>query len=140
MGEILRVCIQPGWKKGKRITFPEMGDEALDVVPADIVFIIDEKPHGVFTREENDLIVTKRISLMQALAGFKVHLRTLDGRELAIDVDDVVHPGYEKVIAGEGMPVTDRSQRGNLRIRFVTVFPAKLTATQKSAVRRIFTG
>ncbi|CAA7410181.1 unnamed protein product [Spirodela intermedia] len=139
--EILPVDIRRGWKKGTRITFPEKGDEALDFVPADIVFIIDEKPHGVFTREDNDLVFTKRISLAEALTGFTVRLTTLDGRELAVDVDDVVHPGYEKVVAGEGMPVgKDSSRRGNLRIRFVTVFPAKLTATQKSVVRRMFTG
>ncbi|CAA6672970.1 unnamed protein product [Spirodela intermedia] len=139
--EILPVDIRRGWKKGTRITFLEKGDEALDFVPADIVFIIDEKPHGVFTREENDLVFTKRISLAEALTGFTVRLTTLDGRELAVDVDDVVHPGYEKVVAGEGMPVAkDSSRRGNLRIRFVTVFPAKLTATQKSVVRQMFTG
>ncbi|CAA6671530.1 unnamed protein product [Spirodela intermedia] len=59
---------EPGWKKGTKITFSEKGNEQPNVIPADLVFIIDEKPHEVFTREGNDLVTTQKISLAEALA------------------------------------------------------------------------
>ncbi|KAJ0989377.1 hypothetical protein J5N97_007733 [Dioscorea zingiberensis] len=65
--EILTIDIKPGWKKGTKITFPEKGNEMPYVIPADIVFIVDEKPHSLYTREGNDLIVTQKVSLVEAL-------------------------------------------------------------------------
>ncbi|RRT79380.1 hypothetical protein B296_00014262 [Ensete ventricosum] len=117
--EILTIDIKPGWKKGTKITFPEKGNESPNVIPADIVFIIDEKPHDVFTREGNDLIVTQKISLVEALTGYTVHLTTLDGRSLTIPIISIIHPGYEEVVSREGMPIPkDPSRKGNLRIKF----------------------
>ncbi|ONK71665.1 uncharacterized protein A4U43_C04F11090 [Asparagus officinalis] len=62
MEEILTIDIKPGWKKGTKITFPEKGNEQHNLIPADLVFIIDERPHGIFKREGNDLFYTTIIS------------------------------------------------------------------------------
>ena len=134
--------IKPGCEKGKRFIFEEMGNEELHVIPGDLIFIVDEKPHSIFTREGNDLIMTKKITLVEALAGVTFFVETLDGRKLKVVLEHVIHPGYEKIVFGEGMPVASKGSyhRGNLRIRFVTEFPEKLTAAQKVAVRRLFAG
>ncbi|BBH00922.1 DNAJ heat shock family protein [Prunus dulcis] len=95
--EILTIEIKPGWKKGTKITFPEKGNEQGNVIPADLVFIIDEKPHSTFTRDGNDLVVTQKISLAEALTGYTVHLTALDGRTLAIPINNVIHPDYEEL-------------------------------------------
>nr|CAD1839228.1 unnamed protein product [Ananas comosus var. bracteatus] len=136
--EILTIDIKPGWKKGTKITFPEKGNEAPHIIPADIVFIIDEKPHDVFTREGNDLIVTQKVSLVEALTGYTVHLTTLDGRNLTIPINSIIHPGYEEVVPREGMPIPkDPSKKGNLRIKFNIKFPSRLTSEQKAGIKRL---
>lgn len=136
--EILTIDIKPGWKKGTKITFPEKGNEQPNVIPADLVFIIDEKPHGVFTREGNDLVVTQKISLAEALTGYTAHITTLDGRRLTIPINNVIHPEYEEVVAREGMPMPkDPSRKGNLRIKFKIKFPTRLTAEQKSGIKKL---
>ncbi|KAG9447798.1 hypothetical protein H6P81_013926 [Aristolochia fimbriata] len=137
--EILTIEVKPGWKKGTKITFPEKGNEQPNVIPADLVFIIDEKPHDVFTREGNDLVVTQKISLVEALTGYTVHLTALDGRKLTIPINNVViHPNYEEVVPREGMPIPkEPSRRGNLRIKFDVKFPSRLTADQKAGIKRL---
>ncbi|KAM7498034.1 hypothetical protein LguiA_022448 [Lonicera macranthoides] len=136
--EILTINIKPGWKKGTKITFPEKGNEQPNVIPADLIFIIDEKPHSVFTRDGNDLVVTQRISLAEALTGYTVHLTTLDGRNLTIPVTNVIHPDYEEVVPREGMPIPkDPTKRGNLRIKFNIRFPTRLTTDQKAGIKRL---
>ncbi|CAA6671529.1 unnamed protein product [Spirodela intermedia] len=136
--EILTIEVKPGWKKGTKITFSEKGNEQPNGIPADLVFIIDEKPHEVFTREGNDLVTTQKISLAEALAGCTVQLRTLDGRQLTVPVTAVVHPAYEEVVPREGMPLPkDPSKRGNLRIRFAIRFPTRLTAHQKKGIKKL---
>lgn len=136
--EILTIDIKPGWKKGTKITFPEKGNEQPNVIPADIIFIIDEKSHGVFTRDGNDLIATQKISLVEALTGYTVHLTTLDGRTLTIPINNVIHPNYEEVVPREGMPLPkDPTKKGNLRIKFNIKFPTRLTAEQKAGIKRL---
>lgn len=136
--EILTIDIKPGWKKGTKITFPEKGNEEPNVVPADLVFIIDEKPHSVFTRDGNDLVINQKISLAEALTGYTVHLTTLDGRKLTIPINNVIHPNYEEVVPREGMPIPkDPSKRGNLRIKFNIKFPTRLTAEQKTGIKTL---
>ncbi|KAK8457248.1 hypothetical protein SEVIR_3G149800v4 [Setaria viridis] len=136
--EILTIDVKPGWKKGTKITFPEKGNETPNTIPADLVFIIDEKPHPVFTRDGNDLVVTQKIPLAEALTGYTAHLTTLDGRSLTVPISSVIHPGYEEVVRGEGMPIPkEPSRKGNLRIKFDIKFPSRLTADQKSGVKRL---
>lgn len=136
--EILSIEIKPGWKKGTKITFPEKGNEQPGMIPADLVFVIDEKPHSTFTRDGNDLVVTQKISLAEALTGYTVHLTTLDGRNLTIPINNVIHPSYEEVLPREGMPIPkEPSRRGNLRIKFNIKFPARLTAEQKAGIKKL---
>ncbi|KDP24444.1 hypothetical protein JCGZ_25008 [Jatropha curcas] len=136
--EILAIEIKPGWKKGTKITFPEKGNEQRGVKPSDLVFIIDEKPHSVFKRDGNDLIVTQKISLVEALTGYTAQVTTLDGRNLSIPINCIISPTYEEVVKGEGMPIPkEPSKKGNLRIKFNIKFPSKLTAEQKTGIKRL---
>ncbi|CAI0385328.1 unnamed protein product [Linum tenue] len=137
--EIINIDIKAGWKKGTKITFTEKGNEQPGIIPADLVFVIDEKPHRVFTRDGNDLVVSQKISLAEALTGYTAHLTTLDGRSLTIPVKNVIHPTYEEVVTGEGMPIPkDPPRRGNLRIKFSIRFPARLTSEQKAGIKKLF--
>ena len=109
-----------------------------NVIPADLVFIIDEKPHNMFTRDGNDLVVTQKISLAEALTGYTVHLTTLDGRNLTIPVNNTIHPNYEEVVPKEGMPIPkEPTKRGNLRIKFNIKFPSRLTSEQKAGIKKL---
>lgn len=138
--EILAIEIRPGWKKGTKITFPEKGNEQRGVIPSDLVFIIDEKPHAVFKRDGNDLVVTQKISLAEALTGYTAQITTLDGRSLTIPVNSVISPTYEEVVKGEGMPIPkEPTRKGNLRIKFDIKFPTRLTSDQKKGIKLLLT-
>eukprot|EP00898_Chlorokybus_atmophyticus_P004589 jgi/Chlat1/5130/Chrsp33S05132 len=136
--EVLTIEVKPGWKKGTKITFPEKGDEIPGTTPADIVFEIDEKPHETFQRDGNDLIYTVTAPLASALTGVTVPVTTLDNRQLKVQVTDIISPGYEKVVRGEGMPIKNRpGEKGNLRIKFNVRFPQRLTDRQKDEIKRV---
>ncbi|XP_068647800.1 uncharacterized protein [Aristolochia californica] len=139
--EILTIDVKPGWEKGTKITFPDKGNESVNQLPADLVFVIDERPHEIFKRDGNDLIMNHRITLGEALGGTTVNLSTIDGRNLSIPLNDVVSPGFEYVIAKEGMPVVNEpGKRGNLRVKFDVKFPSRLKPDQKVTVKHILGG
>ncbi|KAH9606855.1 hypothetical protein KSS87_020263 [Heliosperma pusillum] len=136
--EVLAIDIKPGWKKGTKITFPDKGNQESGLQPGDLIFVIDEKPHLTFQRDGNDLVVNEKISLVEALTGKTVNLTTLDGRNLNIEVSDIVKPGHEVVIPGEGMPISkDPRQKGNLKIKFDVKFPSRLSSDQKADIKRV---
>ncbi|MCO5596020.1 hypothetical protein L7F22_050074 [Adiantum nelumboides] len=136
--EFLTINIKPGWKRGTKITFPEKGNEQPGVVPADLIFVIDEKPHDVFKRDGNDLIMSRDISLAEALGGSTVSVSLLNGRILNVPLTEIIYPDYEKVILKEGMPIAkEHNKKGNLRIKFDIKFPTRLSADQRSSIKKI---
>eukprot|EP00775_Hariotina_reticulata_P009080 gene9080-9250_t len=137
--EILEVNIKPGWKKGTKVTFPKKGDERPGHIAADMVFVIEEKPHARFKRDGDDLLLQKRLSLSEALCGCEFAVQTLDNRVLTISTrDEIIQPQSTKIIRGEGMPISKfPGQKGNLVIKFDVVFPRQLNSSQKEQIRML---
>ncbi|KAK9860385.1 hypothetical protein WJX84_006628, partial [Apatococcus fuscideae] len=134
--EPLEVNAKPGHKKGTKFTFAEKGDEGPGRRAADVVIVIDERPHPVFTREGNDLHYTYRLPLADALCGPTMRVPTLDGRQLDVVMEGVAHPHAVKVVRGEGMPISKSpGTKGDLRIHFDIAFPKSLSPQQKAAIR-----
>merc|ERR1712028_152528 len=134
----LNIQVKPGWKKGTKITFPKEGDEAPGVTPADVVFVLVEKDHNSFIRESNNLVYTAEVPLVEALTDSAVQVPTLDNRILSIPCNEVISPGYRKVIGGEGMPLSkDPSQRGDMHITFDISFPAYLSEEKREQLKTL---
>ncbi|KAF9476227.1 DnaJ-domain-containing protein [Pholiota conissans] len=149
--KVLEITIQPGWKTGTKVRFPRAGNEqALTGEAQDLVFVVEEKPHEVFSRDGNDLKAKLRIPLVEALAGppagvakLSKTLELLDGRKLQIAVPQgVVKPGQTMLISGEGMPVRKDGavkSKGDLTVVWDVVFPDRLTPKQKEDLRKALT-
>ena len=142
--QILEINVLPGWKSGTKVRFPRAAGENPTGESQDLVFVVEEKPHERFTRSGNDLTVSQKLSLVEALAGEegrKVTVEHLDGRRLQVSVPPgVVRPGQETKIYGEGMPVRKEGQvhsKGNLIVKWVIVFPDRLTSSQKEGIKKV---
>ncbi|GLT49744.1 hypothetical protein SLA2020_232780 [Shorea laevis] len=139
--EILIIEVKPGWKKGTKITFPEKGNQEPGIIPADLIFVVEEKPHALYRRDGNDLVVNQELTLLEALTGKTLDLTTLDGRNLMIPLTDIVKPGAEVVVPNEGMPISrEPGRKGNLRIKIDVKYPSRLTSEQKSDLKRVLGG
>lgn len=73
--------------------------------PSDIVFEIVELPHPAFERRETHLHVTVKLTLQEALLGFKKKIKHLDGHFVKIEKNGVTQPEEVQRISGEGMPL-----------------------------------
>lgn len=134
----LTITVKPGWKRSTKVTFPSEGDAGPNIVPADIVFEVNELPHKLFTREGTNLVFISEITLADALVGTIVNVPTLDGRTLSVSCPEIISPGYQKSIPGEGMPLSKTPNiRGNLLIRFKVSFPQHLSEPQKTVIKKV---
>ncbi|XP_071787964.1 dnaJ homolog subfamily A member 1-like [Asterias amurensis] len=124
--KILEVHIDKGMKDGQKITFSGEGDQEPGLEPGDMIIVLEEKPHKLFKRKGTDLIINKKIDLVEALCGFKHIIKTLDDRELVITshAGDVIKHDDVKVVRNEGMPIyRSPFEKGRLIIHFEVDFP-----------------
>ncbi|KAI0986625.1 hypothetical protein GJ496_002810 [Pomphorhynchus laevis] len=132
--KVLTIEVKPGWKSGTKITFPQEGDQSPDAIPADVTFIIRDKPHPLFERKDSNLIYKKKISLRDALCGTTVYVPTLDNRKHELRIQDVIGTHTTRTIPNEGLPNSKTEKRGDLIVTFDIVFPDTLTKEQKKVV------
>ncbi|KAM4677765.1 dnaJ homolog subfamily B member 1 isoform 1-T2 [Discoglossus pictus] len=136
--KILTIQVKKGWKEGTKITFPREGDETHTNIPADIVFVLKDKPHSVFKREGSDVVYQAKISLREALCGCSINIPTLDSRNIPLAFKDIVRPGTKRRITGEGLPFPKSpDQRGDLIVEFDIRFPERLPAASREILERV---
>lgn len=125
----LTVNVKPGWKAGTRITFQKQGDQYPNKIPADIVFIIRDKPHPTFVREGSDIKYNARVTLKQALTGTSIQVPTLANEPVTLNFqNEIIKPSTTRRLQGHGLPFPkEPSRRGNLIVTFDIKFPEHLT-------------
>jgi len=123
--KVLEVHIDKGMRDGQRITFRGEADQAPNTTPGDVEIIIDEKPHPVFKRKEDDLIAEVEIDLVTALTGGVIPIEHFDSRALLIQVapGEVIKPNAIKLVPGFGMPSVRYHNPGDLILSIKVSFP-----------------
>jgi len=123
--------IEKGVKHGHKLTFPDQGNEFVDMRASDISFVVIEIPHPRFKREGDNLRAVVEITLQEALLGFEKTLEHLDGHKVTLKRDFITQPGDVEKIKGEGMPQhTYSSYHGDLFVEYKVKLPTKLSAEQ----------
>ena len=146
--KILEVLIEKGMKHNQKIVFRGMADEKPNMEPGNINFIIQEKEHEVFKRKGADLLVTKTLSLNEALCGFEWKINHLDSREVIIrsKPGEIIKPEadsarpFVKIVPGEGMPSHGNPfVKGDLYVLFRVEFPedGDLQPDQIEALKKV---
>lgn len=131
--KILTITVKPGWKAGTKITFAREGDQIPGKIPADIAFVIRDKPHPLFKREGSNIVYTYKVPLREALCGTVAQIPTLDGKKVGLQMlDEVIKPTTVKRLQGYGLPFPkDPSRKGDLIIKFEVLFPDRLSQSTK---------
>lgn len=137
--KVLNIVVKPGWKAGTKITFQKEGDQAPGKIPADIIFIIRDKPHPYFKREGSDIKYSAKVSLKQALCGTTVQVPTLSGEKIPVNTQgEIIKPNTVKRINGKGLPFPkEPSKRGDLLVAFDIKFPDSLLSGTKELLSEI---
>jgi DnaJ family protein A protein 2 len=124
--KFLQLFIDKGMHNNQKIVFSGEGDQLPGIEPGDIIFVLQQKEHAIFSRDGDDLHMEKKLKLSEALCGFCFLLTHLDGRFLLIksNENEIIKPGDVKYINGEGMPqYKNPFEKGRLIIKFDVEFP-----------------
>ena len=101
---------------------------ALPQIPPDIIVIVKEAKHPVFTRKDDDLHTKMEITLRESLLGFTKTITQLDGHKILVTREGTTRPGQVIAVADEGMPKFNfPSEAGNLYIKVSVKYPEAIT-------------
>jgi len=106
--EILEVHVPKGAPNGHKLVYNEKANEIPDGDAGDVIITVVETPHEVFKRKGDDLYLSRKISLSDALCGFEMEVKHLDGRVLIVKSKpgDVIKPvAYDPF--DEGAPAAE---------------------------------
>ncbi|GLT58592.1 hypothetical protein SLA2020_314710 [Shorea laevis] len=71
-----------------------------------------------------------------ALTGCSLSVPLFGGETMSLSIEDIIYPGHEKVIQGQGM-TNAKGRRSDQRATFLVQFPVELTDQQRSEVYTI---
>lgn len=125
--EDITINVQSGWRENTRIKFHNKGDVYPNRDPADIIFIVKQKPHNIFTRDDNDLVTTIEINTNDIKNVIKREIPGIDGEPLSITIpkNTIKDSNYVYTIPKRGMPIRKEGKnigRGDVLVKFLIKF------------------
>ncbi|WP_338793043.1 DnaJ C-terminal domain-containing protein [Bernardetia sp. Wsw4-3y2] len=128
----IRLKLKEGIADGQKLKLGAKGEKDEDIV---VVVEIDENKD--FTREENDLHTTAKVSLYEAMLGGKISVPTMKGKILFPIAAETAN-GKVFRIKGKGMPVYNQAgQFGDLYIKIEVELPQNLSPREKELFQEL---
>ena len=132
----IEVNIPAGIDDGQTISKPGGGNAGVNGGPAgDLLVTVIVRPHPLFERDGNSVLLNQEISFSQAALGADIEVPTIDGK-VKLKIPEGTQPDSTFRLRGKGIPNLRGSGRGD---QFVTVsvkVPKNLTGSQKELLRQ----
>jgi DnaJ-class molecular chaperone len=133
----IELPIKPGMKQGARFTFKNLGSEEPGFEPADMVFVLRERPHKRFKREADDLVTKVDVPLRDALVGGSVRVEALDGRLVRVPFGPLADTSTTTVLPDEGLPNPKTGIKGSMVVGFNVKLPPPGSEQRRKAVESL---
>jgi len=136
--ETITVDIPQGITENEIIVLRNKGNMLNENIIGDIKICVNILENDTFKRMGNDLIYQKKMSLKEALCGFTLEIKHLNGKILNMNNivnPAIIKPGYKKVVQNMGM--IRNLQTGNLIIEFEILFPDKFDESQINILKQV---
>jgi len=136
--ENVSVKIPKGIKAGQKLRLAGKGSPSpYGGPPGDLLLIINEQSHPVFTRDGNNLIVEQKIPFSKACLGSEISIKSLEGKELKVKVPAGIQQQAKLRLKGHGLPAGKKGGRGDIYVKFLVNIPKKLSEEQKKIIQEL---
>lgn len=135
--ETIYVDIPQGMNSGDTLLLPNMGN-SVEGNSGDLKIVVQIENTTKFIRNGLDLHYQVPISLKDALCGFSLEIKHLNGKVLSLNNKEnntVIKPNHKKTVPNLGMVKGENT--GNLVIEFLVEFPEELNRVQIDQLREI---
>jgi molecular chaperone DnaJ len=133
----VKVRIPPGIESNQRLRIRNEGNPGTNGGPrGDLYLLIQVEQSEHFERDGADLHLPLHVHFTRAALGGQVRVPTLDGEE-EVRLPQGTEHGHRITLRGKGLPVLNRSQRGDMHVHILIDFPKKLSSRQKELIEEL---
>jgi molecular chaperone DnaJ len=130
----VKVTVPPGVNTGNYLTITGKGHAGRRGGSAgDAQIVMEEQPHAVFERENDDVYMNATVDFPTAALGSEIEVQTLYGKE-NVKIEPGTQPGSLIRLKGKGIPHLNSRGKGDQFIRFNVYVPNSLSSKEKSIV------
>jgi len=127
----LSVTIPAGIETGMRLRLSHEGEHGMNGgPPGDLYVAVTVKPHPVFTRKGNDILIDLPIHFATATLGGKVEVPTLKGKT-SVKIPEGTQHDRTLRLKGIGAPALKGNHTGDQLVRIKIQIPTKLSTRQR---------
>lgn len=131
----INVKIPAGVDNGTRVRMAGEGESGTMGGPrGDLYVYIHVKPHKIFRREGNDVVMEIPLSFSQAALGDEIDIDTLDGKA-KLKIPEGTQSGTVFRLRGKGIVDLHGYGRGDQMVHVKVLTPTKLTEKQKALLK-----
>jgi molecular chaperone DnaJ len=98
---------------------------------------LNVKPHDVFRRDQDDLLVDLELHFAQVALGDEVEVPTIDGEPHTVRIPAGTQTGEVFVVRGKGVPHLRGGGRGDMIVTASVLTPRNLTKEQKDLLKQL---
>lgn len=125
-GGALEVRIPKGTKDGQTLRLRGKGEPGFGGGPAgDALITLSVRPHPLFRREGNDILITLPITIDEAILGAKVETPTIDGT-VKLTIPKGANSGQTLRLRGRGVTLPGGKERGDQMVELRIAAPPKI--------------
>lgn len=134
----IKVKIPAGISSGQTMEITNKGEAGKDGGQNGSLFVtVNILDHEYFKREGNNIECEMPISIVQAVLGDRINVKTLDG-ESKIEIPIGTQPGEIFKIKGKGVPyLSNKDQRGDFVVKTTISVPKKINSKEKELFKKI---
>jgi molecular chaperone DnaJ len=132
----LAIKIPAGIDDGANIRLSGEGEAGrYGAPPGDLYIEVNVRPHKLFKREGNDIILQCNLNIAQAALGAELEVPTVDGSQATLKVPSGTQHGKSFRIKGQGVPYLRGSGRGDMVVQADVQVPTNMSDEQKRLLK-----
>lgn len=133
----MKVSIPAGVDDGNQIRMMGEGQPGANGGPNGNFYLdVDVAPHKFFQRNGSDIYLDLEINMAQAALGDEITLPTVDG-DVKLRIPPGTQPGRVFRLKDKGVPIVNRSDRGNQMVTVNVQIPTNLNKEQKELLEAL---
>jgi molecular chaperone DnaJ len=132
-----KITVPAGVDDGNQMRMMNEGQPGVNGGPNGNFYLeLEVAPHKFFRRRNNDIMLDLDINIAQASLGDEIEVPTLQGTK-KLKIPAGTQPGRVFRMAGEGVPVLQRSTRGDQLVTVNVQVPTTLNTEQKELLEQL---
>lgn len=135
--EEITINVPPGINMGEMLRMSGRGEAVAHGVPGDLYIKVHVKPHALYHREGQNLVMTLDVKLSDALLGATYKITSLDGKSLDVKIPEGVKFGDTLRLKEKGVPNPGRGRSGDILIHVNIKTPSRLSGKARKMIEEL---